>query len=82
MEMRFQGITCQGKCQFTVLRFTNNLREYYEINFGNEVEKRQSVVAMIGGETGYLYSIFWMFWKSFHRGHLIYYHQYTLIVFL
>ena len=50
MEMIFQDITCQGKGQFTVLTFTNNLRECYEMNFGNEVEKGQSVVAMIGGK--------------------------------
>ena len=32
------GITCQGKGSFSVSRFSDNVRESYEVHFGNENE--------------------------------------------
>ena len=58
----FTGIACQGKGQFTVLDFTNNLHECYEVNFRNKVEI-PSCSCYDWGKTGYLYKHFFTVFK-------------------
>ena len=77
----FTGISCQGKGQFTVLDFTNNLHECYEVNFRNKVEIPSCSCYDWGKQVTYT-SIFLLFSKRFRHSHLIHYLQYALIVFL
>ena len=64
----FSEITCQGKGNFLVLSFTNNLSERYKVYFGNEHES-QNVAAMTRIKQVICADIFLQVLKNFHHGH-------------
>ena len=73
------GITCQGKGSFSALNFSNNVRESYEVHFGNENEMPKcSCVASL--KSSYLCKYFFAIFEKFHHGRSVLYLYFTELV--
>ena len=60
------GITCQGRGLFSVLCFTNNLRELFEVYFRNEYEMPKCI-HYDWSKAGYLCKHFFVVFENFHN---------------